>query len=31
MDPDMCSFLTEYYLSIGLALHSSRCRVAQVK
>jgi hypothetical protein len=31
MDPDMCGFLTEYYPSVVLALHASRCCVAQVK
>jgi hypothetical protein len=31
MDLDMCSFLTEYYSSVVLALHASRYRVAQVE
>jgi hypothetical protein len=31
MDPDMCSFLTEYYPSVALALHASRCRVVNTK
>jgi hypothetical protein len=31
MDPDMCSFPTEYYFSIVLSLHASRCRAAQVE
>jgi hypothetical protein len=31
MDPDMYSFLTEYYPSIVLALHANRYRAAQVK
>jgi hypothetical protein len=31
MDPDMCTFLTEYYPSVTLALHASRCRVEQVE
>jgi hypothetical protein len=31
MDPDMCSFLTEYYPFVVLALHASRFRVAQVE
>jgi L-lysine 2,3-aminomutase len=31
MDPDICSFLTEYYSSVILALHANRCREAQVE
>jgi hypothetical protein len=31
MDPDMYSFLTEYYSSVVLALHTNRYRVAQVE
>jgi hypothetical protein len=31
MDPDMFSFLTEYYSSIILTLHDNKCRVAQVE
>jgi hypothetical protein len=31
MDPDMCRYLTEYYPSVVLALHASRCRAAQVE
>jgi hypothetical protein len=31
MDPDMCSFLTEYYPSVVHALHTSRCHAAQVE
>jgi hypothetical protein len=31
MDPDMYSFLTEYYSSTVLALHANRYRVAQVE
>jgi hypothetical protein len=31
MDPDMCSFLTEYYPSVVLVLHANWCRVAQVE
>jgi hypothetical protein len=31
MDPNMHSFLTEYYSSIVLALHANRYHVAQVK
>jgi hypothetical protein len=31
MDPDMCSYLTEYYPSVVLALHTNRCCVAQVE
>jgi hypothetical protein len=30
-DSDMCSFLTEYYPSVVLALHANRCRAAQVE
>jgi hypothetical protein len=31
MDPDMLSFLSEYSSSVILALHTIRCRVAQVE
>jgi hypothetical protein len=31
MDPDMCSFVTEYYPFVVLALHASRCHIAQVE
>jgi hypothetical protein len=31
MDPDMYSFLIEYYSSVVLALHANRYRVAQVE
>jgi hypothetical protein len=31
MDPNMYSFLSEYYSSAVLALHANRCRVAQVE
>jgi hypothetical protein len=31
MDPDIYSFITEYYSSIVLALHANRYRVAQVE
>jgi hypothetical protein len=30
MDPDMCSYLAEYYPSVVLALHASRCRAARL-
>jgi hypothetical protein len=30
MDPNMYSFLTEYYSSVVLVLHANRCHVAQV-
>jgi hypothetical protein len=31
MDPNMYSFLIEYYSSEVLALHASMCRAAQVE
>jgi hypothetical protein len=31
MDPDIHSFLTEYYFSVVLVLHASRYCVAQVE
>jgi hypothetical protein len=31
MDPDMYSFLTEYYFSVVLVLHANRYRVAQIE
>jgi hypothetical protein len=31
MDPNMHSFLTEYFSTIVLALHAIRCHAAQVE
>jgi hypothetical protein len=31
MDPDMHSFLSEYFSTVVLALHAIRCRATQVE
>jgi hypothetical protein len=31
MDPNMYSFLTEYYSSVVLVLHANRYRIAQIE